>query len=304
MPKSYPVGHGGASGASSQPARCTGAALVRVIDVEHLGTRHSIGVWQVDDVLVDCGPESTTERLLAELGDWRPRAVLLTHIHLDHGGAAGALVRRWGDLEVYVHERGAPHLIDPEKLTRSAARLYGDDMQRMWGEIVPVPEANVRVLSGGERIGPFRVAYTPGHASHHVSFLHEDNGTAFVGDVAGVRIMPNRLTLPHAPPPDIDLPAWRRSLDAVGGWGAARLALPHYGIVDDVEEQLELVWERLNAKAELASRLDEHEFVEHSRAELAAELEPDDIAVYLQTSPPDHMHAGLRRYLERRSAPS
>ena len=272
---------------------------MRVIDLEHVGTPRAIGVWQVDDVLVDCGPESCTERLLAELGDWRPRALLLTHIHLDHAGAAGALVRRWEDLEVHVHERGARHLIDPERLARSAARLYGDDMERLWGEIVPVPEANVRTLAGGEQLGPFRVAYTPGHASHHVAFLHEDTGTAFVGDVAGVRITPNRLTLPHAPPPDIDLPAWRGSLDAVRDWAPARLALPHYGSIEEVDEQLDHVWERLNAKAELARRLDEREFVEHSRAELAAELPPGDVAVYLQTSPPDHMHAGLRRYLER-----
>ena len=272
---------------------------MRVIDLEHVGTPRAIGVWQVGDVLVDCGPESCTERLLAELGDWRPRALLLTHIHLDHAGAAGALVRRWEDLEVYVHERGAPHLIDPERLARSVARLYGDDTERLWGEMVPVPEANVRALAGGEKLGPFRVAYTPGHASHHVSFLHEDTGTAFVGDVAGVRIMPQRLTLPHAPPPDIDLPAWRRSLDAVRDWRPAQLALPHYGLVEEADEQLDHVWERLNAKAELARSLDERQFVEHSRAELAAELPPEDVVVYLQTSPPDHMHAGLRRYQER-----
>ena len=128
------------------------------------------------------------ETLLAALGDEQPRALLLTHIHLDHAAATGALVRRWPELEVYVHERGAPHLIDPSKLLASAERLYGDQMERLWGEIVPVPEANVRPLAGGESLLGMRVAYTPGHASHHVCYLHEESGTAFVGDVAAARI--------------------------------------------------------------------------------------------------------------------
>ena len=131
--------------------------------------------------------------MLEALGDEQPRAILLTHIHLDHAAATGALVRRWPELEVYVHERGAPHLIDPSKLLASAERLYGDQMQRLWGEIVPVPEANVKVLSGGETVLGMRVAYTPGHASHHVCYLHEESGTAFVGDVAACRIPPSKL---------------------------------------------------------------------------------------------------------------
>ena len=137
--------------------------------------------------------------LLAALGDEQPRALLLTHIHLDHAAATGALVRRWPELEVYVHERGAPHLIDPSKLLASAERLYGDQMERLWGEIVPVPEANVRPLSGGETVLGMRVAYTPGHASHHVCYLHEETGTAFVGDVAAVRIPPSNLVVPAHP---------------------------------------------------------------------------------------------------------
>ncbi|HZU40917.1 MAG TPA: MBL fold metallo-hydrolase, partial [Solirubrobacteraceae bacterium] len=160
----------------------------RLIDVRHVGTEHVIGAWVVDEVLIDPGPGSSLETLLAGLGELRPRAVLLTHIHLDHAGATGALVRRWAELEVYVHEVGAGHMVDPSRLLASAERLYGEDMQRLWGEMVPVPEANIRELRGGERLlgGRFEVAYTPGHASHHVSYLHD--GTAFVGDVGGVRI--------------------------------------------------------------------------------------------------------------------
>ena len=148
---------------------------MRLIDLMQTGLPRVIGCFQLDDVLVDPGPGSCLPMLLGGLGDQVPRALLLTHIHLDHAGASGALVQRWPDLEVYVHERGAPHLIDPSRLMNSARQLYGEDMDRLWGEMLPVPEANLRVLSGGERVlgEAFEVAYTPGHASHHVSYLHK-----------------------------------------------------------------------------------------------------------------------------------
>src|SRR5205807_194237 len=160
-----------------------------------LGRPHVIGAWVVGDVIIDPGPASCLDTLLAGLGDERPRALLLTHIHLDHAGASGSLVQRWPDLEVYVHQRGARHMASPDRLIDSARRLYGDDMDRLWGEVLPVPEANLRVLHGDESLfdGEFEVAYTPGHASHHVSYLHD--GTAFVGDVGGVRIAGSPLTV-------------------------------------------------------------------------------------------------------------
>src|SRR5918992_3653799 len=140
---------------------------MRQIDVRHRGVEKVIACFEVDGVLVDPGPQSCEDTLLEALGGERPRALLLTHIHFDHAAATGALVRRWPDLEVYVHERGAPHLIDPSRLLASAERLYGEAMERLWGEIVPVPEENVRALAGGESVLGMRVAYTPGHASHH-----------------------------------------------------------------------------------------------------------------------------------------
>ena len=228
---------------------------MRVIDVEHLGRPHVIGCWEVDGVLVDPGPESSLPTLLEALGDEQPRALLLTHIHLDHAAATGAMVRRWPDLEVYVHERGAPHLIDPSKLLASAERLYGDEMERLWGEIVPVPEANVRPLAGGESVLGMRVAYTPGHASHHVCYLHEDSGTAFVGDVAAVRIPPSNLIVPPTPPPDIDIEAWEESIGIVEGWQPQRLALTHFGPVEEPAEHLAIVRERLREEAQLARDL-------------------------------------------------
>ena len=200
---------------------------VRPIDVKHLGHEHVICCWEADGLLIDPGPQSCEDTLLAAIGGERPRALLLTHIHFDHAGAAGALVRRWPDLPVYVHERGAKHLVDPARLVASAARLYGgeDGLARLWGEVVPVPEENLRVLEGGETgvEGAFRVEYTPGHASHHVCYFHEDSGWAFVGDMAGVVVPPEPFTLAPTPPPDIDVEAWERSLELIGGWEPAAL---------------------------------------------------------------------------------
>ncbi len=172
-----------------EPTQAFAITAPGLIDLMHLGRERVIGCWKVGDLLVDPGPASCLHRLLEALGDEQPRALLLTHIHLDHAGAAGSLVARFPELEVYVHERGAPHLADPARLLDSARRLYGKDMDRLWGEVVPVPEDHIHVLHGGERLFDdlFEVVYTPGHASHHVSYLYED-GTAFVGDVGGVRI--------------------------------------------------------------------------------------------------------------------
>lgn len=240
------------------------------------------------------------EELLAALGDRVPRALLLTHVHLDHAGATGALVRHWPQLEVWAHERGAPHLHAPDKLITSARRLYGEQMDRMWGEIVPVPTANLHLLKGGETVSGFRVAYTPGHASHHVSFLHEDSGLALVGDVAGVRIPPATYTIPPTPPPDIDIEAWRKSITRVGEWRPRALALTHFGVFEDVEAQLAEVDDRLFDAAGLARRLDEENFAAFVREELADATDPDTAAAYLQAAPPDQGHRGLARYWRKR----
>jgi glyoxylase-like metal-dependent hydrolase (beta-lactamase superfamily II) len=275
---------------------------MRPIDVEHLGRPHVICCWEVDGALVDPGPESSLPNLLAALGEERPRAVVLTHIHLDHAAATGALVRRWPELEVYVHERGAPHLIDPTKLLASAERLYGDQMGRLWGEIVPVPEGNVRALSGGEDVLGMRVAYTPGHASHHVCYLHEDSGTAFVGDVAAVLIPGTDLVVPPTPPPDIDIETWQDSIGAVEEWQPERLALTHWGPVEDPAEHLAMVRVRLRDEAGLARELPEQAYEEHFR-NLVAERVPDPelAAQLLQAVPPEYQWRGLDRYWSKRA---
>jgi len=269
---------------------------MRVIDVMHLGRAHVIGCWEVDGALVDPGPQSSMETLLGALGDERPRALLLTHIHLDHAAATGALVRRWPDLEVYVHERGAPHLVDPSKLLASAERLYGDRMEELWGEIVPVPEQNVKPLAGGEDVLGMRVAYTPGHASHHVCYFHEDSGTAFVGDVAAVRIPPSDLIVPPTPPPDIDIETWLDSIAIVESWRPERLALTHFGQVDDPIEHLEKVRIRLHEEAELARELSEDDYERHHRERVRESVGAKTAEELIQCVPPQYQWRGLNRY--------
>ena len=280
---------------------------MRVIDVMHLGRPHVIGCWEVDGALVDPGPESSLPTVIEAIGEEQPRAVLLTHIHLDHAAATGALVRRWPRLEVYVHERGAPHLIDPSKLLASAERLYGDQMQRLWGEIVPVPAANVKVLTGGETVLGMRVAYTPGHASHHVCYLHGDSGTAFVGDVAACRIPPSQLIMPPTPPPDIDVEVWEESLDLVAGWSPQRLALTHFGAVeDDVPAYLESARARLREEANLVKEMPqdayERDLQRRIREQLSGEgLGEETIAELLQAVPTAYQWRGLDRYWKKLS---
>jgi glyoxylase-like metal-dependent hydrolase (beta-lactamase superfamily II) len=269
---------------------------MRQIDVRHRGREKVIACFEVDGVLIDPGPQSCEATLLEALGGERPRALLLTHIHFDHAGAAGTLVRRWPDLDVYVHERGAPHMADPERLVASAARLYGGEegLRETWGEVVPVPEENLRVLSGGETVfGSFRVEYTPGHASHHVCYLHEDTGVAFVGDMAGVRIPPSGVTLAPTPPPDIDVDAWDRSIDAIAAWAPTTLALTHFGTADDPPAQLVAVREALHWQADLVAAHDQAGFEAalHERVTEAGEVDATE-----QAAPLDHLFLGLDRW--------
>jgi glyoxylase-like metal-dependent hydrolase (beta-lactamase superfamily II) len=274
--------------------------MVRQIDVMHLGRDRVIAAHEIDGAIVDPGPESCVETLLGAL-EGEPHALLLTHIHLDHAGATGALVERFPGLRVYVHEVGAPHLIDPEKLLRSAARLYGEEnMERLWGEVVPVPEGNVVALSGGETVEGMRVAYTPGHATHHVCYLDEGTGDAYVGDVAGVRIPPGDLTIPPTPPPDIDVEAWERSIELVRAWRPERVRLTHFGAVAEVDAQLDAVGDRLRRWAEVAQSGDREAFLEVVEADLEAS-DPDTAARARQAAPPAQVWMGLERYWRKRA---
>lgn len=265
----------------------------------HLGRERVICAYEADGVLIDPGPATALDTLLRSLDD-DPRALLLTHVHLDHAGAAGVLCRVFPALTVYAHERGAPHLADPSKLLASAERLYGDDMERLWGEVAPVPAERLVALAGNERVEGFAVAYTPGHASHHVSYLHEGSGEAYVGDVAGVRLPPHDYVLPPTPPPDIDLEEWRHSLDIVGAWRPTALNLTHFGRFDDVPEHLGRMREALAERSERSRSLDAEAFAEWSEAQTRAAVDADTAASLLQAAPPDQLGLGLARYWDKR----
>lgn len=219
-----------------------GAEPYSLIDLEHMGRPESVAACLLETgdgpVLVDPGPASTIAKLNAglaarghQLSDLA--ALLLTHIHLDHAGASGTLAREAPRLQVYVHEAGAPHLADPSRLLGSATRLYGDQMETLWGEFAPVPAQRITPLRGGEqlRLGgrSLEVAYTPGHAWHHVSYFEPASGVAFVGDTAGIFGPRLPVVLPVTPPPDFDLTAWLASIERILDWDPSELVLTHYG---------------------------------------------------------------------------
>jgi glyoxylase-like metal-dependent hydrolase (beta-lactamase superfamily II) len=273
---------------------------VRVIDLMHLGRERVIGCWEVDGVLIDPGPTSCLPSLLQALEEEAPRALLLTHIHLDHAGATGTIVTQWPELPVYVHERGMQHMADPDRLMESARRLYGEDMDRLWGEMLPVPEENLHVLRGGESIldGAFEVAYTPGHASHHVSYRHGD--IAFVGDVGGVKITDDSMTIPPTPPPDIDVEAWHRSIELIRGWEPRRLAMTHFGAGEDPQAQLDELDARLDEWSGLARDLDRDAFIEEVRRQILSDGSPEQAETYQQAAPAEQLYAGYERYWRKR----
>lgn len=291
-------------------------------DLEFLGRPRVIAVAVArgpDGVaLIDPGPSTCLERLRAELAAAGVtaadiRSVLLTHIHLDHAGVAGALVRENPEIEVYVHERGAAHMVDPARLLSSAARLYGDDMERLWGEFLPVPEANIRVLQGGEQVEAggrrFEVAYTPGHASHHVSYFDRASGVAFVGDTAGVRTGQALFVMPPTPPPDIDVEVWMESIELIRRWRPATLFATHFGPHEDADAHLDAFLQHLAALAELARGLLAEEagdaellrrFVHESRLYLQRHLPAEEVDLYDFAAPLTLGWLGLQRYWRKR----
>ena len=268
----------------------------------HLGNDRVICAHELHDgLIVDPGPTSCVDTLIDALGPVVPRALMLTHIHLDHAGAAGTLSRRFPELQIFVHELGAPHLADPTKLVESASRLYGDAMERLWGDVEPVPEERIHVLRGGESVEGLLVAPTPGHASHHVSYLSTDSGDAFVGDVAGVRVPPHEHTLAPTPPPEIDVERWLDSLHTVAAWDPAALCLTHFGRVTDVEDQLHRVRTSLLDNADLARGAREEEFIR--RLDAAGLEATDEVAAerLRQAAPTDQLYMGLERYWRKRA---
>jgi glyoxylase-like metal-dependent hydrolase (beta-lactamase superfamily II) len=282
-------------------AGIVGFLVANPIDVMHMDRDRVICAYEINGLIVDPGPASCVETLLDRLGPVEPRVLLLTHIHLDHAGATGVLCRRFPELQVHVHERGAAHLVDPSKLLTSASRLYGDQMDLLWGEVAPVPAERVHALRGGETVEGFRVAYTPGHASHHVCYLHEDSGDAYVGDMAGVRIPPFAHTLAPTPPPDIDVEQWLDSLHTLASWGPQSLCLTHFGKVTDVADQLHRIRTALANQADSARIDGEEGFIARLENEVGAVADAESVQAYEQAAPPDQLYKGLERYWRKRA---
>jgi glyoxylase-like metal-dependent hydrolase (beta-lactamase superfamily II) len=275
------------------------------IDLHHQAER-VIASYPLDTsdgpALFDCGPTtsiSALERGLAERGLALTdiRHLLLSHIHLDHAGATGVLVRKHPQLHVHVSAIGAPHLVDPTRLEASARRLYGDTFDALWGELAPVPEANVHVV--GDRVLDLDCFPTPGHASHHVCYLDAD-GTLYAGDAAGVRLQPDRGVIPPTPPPEFDLEAWLHTLDEIERRSPARLALIHFGFADDVLPHLTELRERLQGWVErMRAGIGEEEFRDAARADLAES--ESDADSYERAMPFWQSYAGLKRYVEKQA---
>lgn len=275
---------------------------LRNIDLHFGGHPHAIGVYLVetDDglALFDCGPATTLpalERGLdahgVELGEIRH--LLLSHIHFDHAGAVGPIVRRHPELTVWVSPIGAPHLIDPSRLERSARRLYGDLFDELWGELAPVPEENIRAAEG-DVLG-WECFPTTGHASHHVSYFR--NGTLLAGDAAGVRMPGGSYVLPVSPPPDIDVEAWHATAAAIRARSPERLALIHFGVHEDVETHLDRLERELDRwAARVHDGMEADEFVAAARADAG-----DEADAYDRVAPFWQCWQGLKRYWDTRA---
>lgn len=292
------------------------------IDLQFRGSPRVIAAALLDGpdgvTLIDPGPTSCLPALEAGLSERGltlrdVRSLLLTHIHLDHAGAAGTILERVPGVRVYVHESGAPHMIDPAKLLASVTRLYGDQMEQLWGAFLPVPAAQVTVLAGGERLDvagtSIHVAYTPGHAKHHVSFLDEHAGTAYVGDTGGVRVSGDYLMAP-TPPPDIDVEAWHASLDTIEQWQPVSLFLAHFGPVTPARAHLARFRDTLAGAAETVRALmqaggSEEErmraFVEHMRRDARRALPEHEARATELAAPFEQLWQGLSRYWQKKN---
>jgi glyoxylase-like metal-dependent hydrolase (beta-lactamase superfamily II) len=279
--------------------------MVTPIDLLHLGRPRVIAVYLLpgdEPTLVDCGPGTCTDALVDGLAEHGLaledlRHVVLTHIHPDHCGGAGALVRRHPGLQVHVHEIGAPHLVDPTRLEESARRVYGEEYDRLFGPIEPVRAANVHVLGTG--VLGLEVIPTPGHAPHHVAFLAAD-GACYAGDAAGILVPPARFLYPASAPPGIDVEAWERSLDALEARRPAALCIAHFGVQADPAAHLALMRERLRL---WSSRVRDGWTVEQFAAAAEEELQREDretVACYRHQPGFDLSYAGLRRYWDKR----
>jgi len=301
------------------------AAGIDYIDLNFLGLPQIIATAVIQDAsgvaLLDPGPSTTLEHLRSALlrkgiSMSDVRQVLLTHIHLDHAGVVGTIVRENPAIEVFVHERGAPHMIDPAKLLASAGRLYGADMERLWGEFLPVPASRVKELTGGERITvcgrELSVAYTPGHASHHVSYFDPASRIAFVGDTAGIRRGASQYVMPPTPPPDIDLELWRVSEERILAWDPDTLFLTHFGPFHGARPQFQGLMDRLGAWSGIVRRLlanqelddaqRQQAFIDEALRDLRRSVGEHEAEQYSRAGRLDYSWQGLSRYWRKKES--
>ena len=272
------------------------------IDLLFRGNARAIAAYLIETTdgpaLYDCGPATTLPTLkagLAELGTdlSEIRHIMLSHIHFDLAGAAGPIIREHPHIKLWVSERGAPHMIDPSRLERSARRLYGDEFDSLWGELAPIPEANVHIADG--TVNGWEAFPTPGHAIHHVAYFND--GTLLGGDVCGVRIQPETHILPPTPPPDIDIESWHASIAEIRRRSPERLALIHFGITTDAADHLDRLEERLDLWARrVGDGMEADEFVRICRAEFG-----DAADLYELAGPIEPSWQGLRRYFDKKA---
>jgi glyoxylase-like metal-dependent hydrolase (beta-lactamase superfamily II) len=295
------------------------------VDLQFLGRPELIATAIVHGTagvaLIDPGPSTTLSHLETVLGSkgiqfGDIRWLLLTHIHLDHAGATGSIIDKHPHIEVYVHARGAPHMIDPSKLVSSAGRLYGQDMDRLWGAVLPVPESRVRVLEGGETLRiagrELRVEYTPGHASHHVSYFDSSARVAFVGDTAGIRRGSGKFVLPATPPPDIDLDVWRESERRILSWEPDTLFLTHFGAWQGARQHFQSMFDtladwsrtarRLLAETSLSDPDRERLFIDEAYTDLQRRVGDREAEDYNRAGGLNYSWQGLARYWRKREA--
>lgn len=283
------------------------SAYPQPIDTHYQGMEQQICCWRVDEhTIVDPGPTVLLQAIRDALGDAELRRILVTHIHLDHSGCVGVLLREYPEAEVWVSIRGSRHLIDPARLIASAEQVYGgaDELARLFGEIAPVPAERVRVVAehGEETVDEFRIVETPGHAKHHVSFFHQTTGDAYVGDTASVRLPGHEFVLPMTTPPDVDRVAWNKSLDLITAWEPKRLMLTHYGAFDDVAAHIARARAGLAAFGDLAEELDADTWSRALAAAVACATGRAQVTGYATTMPAETLYQGLQIERERNAA--
>ena len=299
------------------------ASGVDYIDLNFLGRPQIIATAILHGApgvaLVDPGPTTTMPALTTALSRkgirWEDvRQILLTHIHLDHAGATGSIVEKYPHIDVVVHERGAPHMFDPSKLISSAGRLYGQDMDRLWGEIKPVPKERMTVVEGGETQAiagrEIKIAYTPGHASHHVSYFDTSSRVAFVGDTAGIRRGSGAFVMPPTPPPDIDIEAWHASEKKILAWDPDTLFLTHFGPFQGARQHFQGLFENMAEWSRIVRRLladgsatDEERqerFIEEALLDLTRKVGDSEAVEYTKAGGLNYSFQGLARYWRKR----